>query len=262
MTAGGFDLAAPGSGETAVLVLARVGAVVLIAPVFSSRTIPMMVRTAIVLALTALLQPAARAHAGPAVAVTPATVVTELAIGFTIGAGAAILVAAAEVAGDLVSIQLGLSGEVLLDPISGAADATLGQFISLFVVTLLFVTNAHHLVLEALASSFASLPAGHAAHLGAGLSSLAAEGTTMFALGLRFAAPVVTVALIGTAALAVLARAVPQLNVLSIAFPLQIGLGLFVLAAALPFLATEVVSWRDNYQSMTAGLLGAFGAAH
>ena len=62
----------------------------------------------------------------------------------------------------------------------------------------------------------------------------------------------------GNTALAILTRAAPQLNVLSVAFPLQIGVGLFVLAMAVPFIAGTFTHWSADYDALLTGMLGAF----
>ena len=61
--------------------------------------------------------------------------------------------------------------------------------------------------------------------------------------------------MMGNATLGILARTVPQLNVLMVAFPVQIALGLFVLAATLPLMATGFTAWPDTYGELAGGLL-------
>ena len=81
-------------------------------------------------------------------------------------------------------------------------------------------------------------------------------------LGLQFAAPVVAAVMVGNVGLGIMARTVPQLNVLMVAFPLQIGIGLFVLAAALPMIATAFVGWGDQYSELTGDLLDGLANAN
>jgi flagellar biosynthetic protein FliR len=92
-----------------------------------------------------------------------------------------------------------------------------------------------------------------------GAASMASLGASLFAMGLRFAAPVIAAVLVTNAALAVLSRAAPQLNVLSVAFPIQIGVGLFVLAASLPLIATVLTNWQTGYDGMLTSVFRAFG---
>jgi flagellar biosynthetic protein FliR len=68
---------------------------------------------------------------------------------------------------------------------------------------------------------------------------------------------VIATAMIGNVALAVLTRAAPQLNVLTVAFPLQIGVGLAALVAALAFLATWMTGWSGHYESALSPLFQA-----
>ena len=103
-----------------------------------------------------------------------------------------------------------------------------------------------------------AIPAGSALDLQRGVGALISLGGTLFVLGLRFAAPIVATVMIGNAALAVLSRAAPQLNILSVAFPLQIGLGLFAIGATLPLIATYLGEWPAHYDSQLTTIFGAF----
>jgi flagellar biosynthetic protein FliR len=245
------------SADAFVLLALRIGGLVLTAPVFSSRTLPVMLRTGLIVLLSCLLAPLA-VPAGTRAVLTPATALTETLVGLALGLGAAIFVAAAELAGDMVSISTGLSGAAAMDPITNQSIPVLGQFMNLFVVTALFSIDAHHVMIGAVAESARAIPVGAPLDVEAGLARTVQLGSVLFLLGLRFAAPVVAVVLIGNIALAILSRAAPQLNVLAVAFPLQIGLGLFALATAIPMIGAFLAGWSGMYGSVVEGVLGAF----
>jgi flagellar biosynthetic protein FliR len=253
-----FDLFAPGSAPVLALFGARVSGLVLVAPVFSARLVPVAIRTALVILLTVLLQPVAMTHLTTTPALTPTTLLSETLIGFAIGIGAAIFVGAAEAAGELLAIQIGLSGAAIMDPLNQTQGPALGQFLNLYAVALLLALNAHLVMLDALAASLQHVPVGSAIDMQAGAASLVSLGSTLFALGLRFAAPVVALVLIGNVALAVLSRAAPQLNILSLAFPVQIGLGLFTFAAALPMISLWFQGWDLAYDGVLTRLFQSF----
>ena len=244
------DLFAPGVPQALVLLALRLTGLLLVAPVFSAKTIPVRVRTGFLLVLTLLLAPVAvralGARAG-LVAVTPETFAAELVVGFALGFGAAVLVGAVETAGDLMATTIGLSGATLLDPMSGGSSPALAQFSQLFAVTLLLALDGHLVMLGALAESVRALPVGGAVDLPAGLAALVASGSTLFLLGLRFAAPAIAAAMIGNTALAVLTRVAPSINVLTVAFPLQAALGLTAVTAAFAMTATWMVGWNGHY---------------
>ena len=245
------DLLAPGTAPAMVLLAVRIGGMLLVAPLFSARNVPVKVRTGLLLLLTLVLAPAAVAGAravapGGSLAtldVTPATFCSETLVGLAIGLGAALLVGAVETAGDLMSTTIGLSGATLFDPLGGQMSTVLTHFAQLFALTVLLALDGHLVMLDALGASVRAVPLGAAVDAAAGLRAMADAGGTLFVLGLRFAAPVLAATLIGNAALAVLTRAAPQLNVLSVAFPVQIVLGLTAMVATLAFVATWMTGW-------------------
>jgi flagellar biosynthesis protein FliR len=253
-----LDLFAPGVGPTLVLLALRVGGLVLIAPMFSARTIPGAIKTVLILLLTAVLAPVAYGASHGAAELTPTTFITEMLVGFAIGLGGAVLLGAAEVAGDLMATAMGLSGASLLDPLTGQSSNVLAQIAQLFAVTVLLSVGGHLVILDALAASVREVPVGTPLDVQRGLAAMLSTGGQLFILGLRFAAPVIAASLIGNVALAILTRAAPQLNVLTVAFPIQIAIGLTAMVAALVFLATYVTDWPLAFESTIARIFGAF----
>ena len=254
------DLFAPGATATLVLLACRVGGMLLVAPVYSAKTVPMQLRTGVLLLLTVLLAPAAHAavmRTGAPPEITPTNFVTEMLIGFAMGFGAAVLVGAMETAGDLASTAIGLSGASLLDPLNGASSSLLAQLGQLFAVTVLLAVNGHLVMLDAIAESARALPVGSPIAVREGLGAMLSAASTLFVLGLRFAAPVIAASMIGNVALAVLTRAAPQINVLTVAFPIQIGLGLVALVASIGFIGTFMTGWGTT---LAGGLEEVFRA--
>lgn len=245
-----WDFLSPATAEVTILSACRVGGLVLVAPMFSSKMVPMPVRTAVLLVLALVLQPAAQATALAGAAITPGTFLTETLIGFALGFGAALLVAAAELAADLMSQAIGLSGAAVMDPIGGHQTSVIGQAFALLAATLLLASGGHFIMLEAVAQSFARVPVGAALNATAGLRVLAQDGGIMFALGLQIAAPVIAAALVANVGIGILSRAVPQLNLMNIAFPVQISIGLLTLAASLPFLGLVASGWGEQVRGM------------
>jgi flagellar biosynthesis protein FliR len=255
-----MDLFSPGTAAGVVLFSARVGGLLLIAPMFASRHIPMMVKTGLLVVLTWVLAPVAMQSVQATPVLTPAAILSETMIGFAIGFGAAIFIAAAEAMGDLLGLQMGLSGAAALDPISFASVPVLGTLANLFALTLILALDGHLLMLDALAASTRILPLGGSIDVEAGAAAMVGLGTTLFALGFRFAAPVIATVILGNLALGLLSRAAPQLQVIAVAFPLQIGIGLLTLSATVPLVATYFLNWGDAYESVLMHLFGAFQA--
>jgi len=80
----------------------------------------------------------------------------------------------------------------------------------------------------------------------------------MFSLAFRIAAPVTCALLLTDVVMAVLARAVPQMNVFIVGFPLKIASGLLVLAITIPVFAGLLRgSFHELEQSIALVLRGA-----
>ncbi len=250
------------TAQVMIFLSTRLTGLFLIAPLFSSRAVPMKVRAALLLLLTFLLLPTATASLEGGQPGTPGGLVGKLAseavLGIALGLGAALFVAAAESAGDAMAVQMGLSGANVLDPSSGTQLPVIGQFLGLFALALILAVGGHLVILEALAASLRAFPPGQALSLEAGVLASVKMLGTQFVLGLRFAAPVVAAMMIGNAALGVMAKTVPQLNVLMMAFPLHIGIGLVTLGLCLPFIATFFGDWPAHYIDVVDRALESF----
>lgn len=253
-----MDLFEPDTAPVLALVGLRLTGLVLIAPMYSSRNVPMMLKAAVTVVLTVLLVPAALGSAAEQPRLSPSHGISEIAIGFAIGLGAAIIVGAAEAMGDLLAVQIGLSGASALDPLTSHSVPVLGTFANLFAVALLLSLDAHLIMIEALGESLALLPVGAPLDVGAGMAAMVAWGGTLFLLGTRFAAPVIATVLLANVALAVLGRAAPQLNVLAVAFPIQIGVGLLVFSASIPLIGAFFTGWSGFYEGLLAQAFQAF----
>jgi len=250
-----WDIFTPTGAAAAALLLMRLTGLVWIAPVFSGEAVPAQVKAALIVLLLFLLWPVGSVSHVPDAAFTVPAAMREALIGLTLGLGAAIFVGAAEAAGDMLAVLMALSGANVVDPMSKTQVPILGQLLGLTVLSLIVATGGHLVVLGALRDSLTLIPIGGEIRLQEGTLAVVELGGTIFMLGLKFAAPVMGAMMMGHATLGILARTVPQLNVLMVAFPLQIGIGLFVLAATLPLLGTQFSAWPAAYRDLASDLL-------
>lgn len=242
------DFFAPGVATATVLTALRVGGLLLVAPAWSAKSVPMRLRTAMLVVFAVLLLPAALESADRAhLAITPATFLGETAVGFMLGFAAALVIAGAEFAGELATNTIGLSGAAIFDPINNTQGAMLGSFMQLMTITLLLIAGGHVLMIQAIAKSFTVLPLGAPLALDRGFLPLVKAGAQIFASGLQFAAPVIAAVLLTNIALAVLGRAAPQLQIMSLAFPLQIGIGLVTFAGSLGLIVQALGGWTTQF---------------
>ncbi len=213
------------------LVLARATGFVVTAPFLGHRRIPGVLKAGLAAAIAVALAP----RAGVAAAPMPLAFAfpLELAIGLALGAILALGLAAFEMVGRLVSLQLGFSLGAVFGPGDGEAGTVLDPLFAVLAGLLFFALDLHLGMVAVLARSLETLPlaGGWPADL-----PMLVVGTTTLALDLavRIAMPMALALLLVELAVALVARAIPQVNVFFLGLPLKILAGLAILAAALP----------------------------
>ena len=216
------------------LVLMRCTGFVVAAPLLGHRAIPSPVKAGLigVLAITLARSAATAPGAMPVLLAAPIELAIGLSLGFIISLG----FQAVELGGRLLSLQMGLSLGAVFNPTSHDGSTSFDPFFSIFAGILFLSLNLHLAMIQALASSFTTLPMGGG--WPADLWLLAARMTALsLELGTRIAMPLALVLLLAELAVALVARAIPQINVFFLGLPLKIMLGLVVAATALPNLA-------------------------
>ena len=129
---------------------------------------------------------------------------------------------------------------------TGETARPLGSLLEMLFILLFLGANGHHLFLLIISKSYAAFPAGTVPTVGVLTSGVITASSAMLVAGLRLAAPMLAAFLVLMVALALLARLVPEMNILFISMPVRIGLGLLMAGTFLPFIngyVTELANW-------------------
>ena len=169
----------------------------------------------------------------------------EVLIGVAIGLTAAVIVQGVAYAGEVVAMQMGLALGPALSPMPDLEVSGVGQIKGLLALLIYLAVGGHLMLLRGLAESLRSVPPGAPVGLDSGSGCILLFGS-LFSTAIRTAAPVMVALLLTNAALAILNRAVPQMNAMMVLVPLSIGVGLIMLGAALPFLANDIGGWMHR----------------
>ena len=226
----------------------RIAGFVMAAPVMGTRALPMRVRVILILAITSVLAPvvAPVAPIEPLSATGLLTIFQQVVVGATIGMVLRLTFLVFEFAGQFVAQQTGLGFAAMVDPTSGSQVPVLAHLYVILASLIFFVSDAHLVLLKLLGESFILLPIGPI-----GLSSVGADiivdwSGTLFATALLLSLPVVIALLAINLAFGVMTRAAPQLNIITIGFPVTILAGIMIVALTLDDLRTTSLALFDG----------------
>jgi flagellar biosynthetic protein FliR len=221
---------------------ARIGACLMVAPLFGARFVPARTRVLLAVALTALVVPML-----PAPTIAPfsgqgfVVVAQQLLIGVALGFALQVVFDALGLAGQLLANSMGLSFAFNVDPLRGSSTAALGQ-LYIILATLTFLALGGHLaLLELLVASLNTLPVGTEGLGAEGLWSMVQWGGTLFSGAIMIALPGVTALLIVNLAFGVVSRAAPSLNLFAVGFPISLVVGLAIVLAGMGPLQEGIV---------------------
>lgn len=244
---------------TFLLVFARVGTAISLMPGFGSQQVPMDMRLAFALALTLVLTPMLKEFlpAEPAeVSVLFMLLTSEILIGVFLGMVPRIFMGALQTAGTVLSMVAGMANMFIQDPIAEQQSSLFTTFLGLMALTIVFVTNTHHLMLAGLADSYALFPPVGGPPIGDMTDSMAHMVSESFAMGVQLSTPLIVSGFAYYLGLGILGRLMPQLPVFFFGMPIQIALQLYLLMVAL---TSMMMVFMNYYQAGLIGLAPSFG---
>lgn len=237
----------------------RIGACLMVAPVFGSSYVPARLRIVLAAAVTLLVSPLLPPPSDtPLLSATGiAVTVQQLIIGVALGFVLQLVFDALALAGQLLANGMGLGFAFNLDPLRGVSTPALGQ---LYVVlgTLIFLALDGHLaIIQLVVDSFRGLPVGPEGLQLAEIRAVADWGTQLFAGALRIALPGVTAMLVVNLAFGVISRAAPALNLFAVGLPVTLIFGIAVVLFGLPMIQVGFLDILADCMQFLRMLVGA-----
>jgi flagellar biosynthetic protein FliR len=237
-----------------LLVLARTGSMIMLLPALGQGGIPAQVRLVLALAITVAMAPTVQ---GAYPAAAPTTILQlglliaqEVTCGILVGGMSQLIMSSLQTAGYLIATQTGLAYAQTIDPTQHEQGAVIGNFFSLLGAVLIFSTDLHHLAIGAIAGSYKMLPPGAALPTGDMAELTIRIVSASFVLGFQLAAPFLVFGFALYAALGILARLMPQLQVFFVAMPINIMFGFVLLALLLGSMMTLFLNFYASQMAV------------
>ena len=231
-----------------VMVLTRISAFFMVLPVFGWKSIPVRIKVALTVLIAvffSVITPLAIQPKGISVLEAILLIANEAVYGLALGLIVTFVFTAVKFSGRVVERQMGLAMAEILDPLTGERSQPLGSLLEMIFIILFLSANGHHFFLLIISRSCETFPAGSMPTMPVLAGGIIKAGSTMLLLGLRLAAPMLAAFLVLMVVLAVLARMVPEMNILFISLPLRVGLGLLMTAIFLPLINSFVGEFAD-----------------
>ena len=219
-----------------LLVLLRVSTLLILMPVLGHRLVPRQVKAGLIALIAFLIYPVV-SQSLPTMPASPLALmliaIQEMLLAAMLAMLAQLIFAAAQFAGQVMGYQMGLAIANVFDPATSAQISVVAQFSQLLAMLVWLSVGAHNTFLFALTDSFHLVPVGQPLNL-SNLTALTDMAAGMFELALRLVAPMLLLLFFLYIALGLLSRAVPQIQVFFVSFPLTVGIGFLAFALALP----------------------------
>jgi len=246
--------------QTFFLIFLRIGAMMMAIPLFDSKSLPVLVKSGLALAVCVLLFPLVKS-APQAVLHDPVVfglrIVGEIAIGVIIGLAVKLVFIGIQMAGQIAGFQMGFAIANIMDPATSDQIPILSQFNNLLAVLIFFAINAHYWFIKAMVESYQVIPIFEFSFSGLIVEQLVALTAGMFIIAIKIGAPVIAVMLLTNVTFGLLARTVPQMHIFIVAMPVKIIVGLLFLGFSLPFVVEVLkIIFNDLGESIFVLLRG------
>jgi flagellar biosynthesis protein FliR len=223
---------------TFFLVLARVSPLFILAPLFSSKSLPARAKGIVAVALSLGLMNVVK-H-GP-IDLDPLAygglILKEVVVGLAFAYALGAMFAALQAAGTLLDTLIGFSFGAIVDPVTGTQSAVIQQMYSLFGVAIFIAIGGDSWVIKGLGRTYDSVPLLAAPAIGSMVQGAQVAFSGIFISAFMIGAPVIIALIIVDAAFGIVSKVVPQMNIFAVGFPAKMIIGLTLLGATLPFVS-------------------------
>ncbi|OGQ99808.1 MAG: flagellar biosynthetic protein FliR [Deltaproteobacteria bacterium RIFOXYD12_FULL_55_16] len=228
-----------------VIILIRVAPLLFFMPVIGSPNIPAQVKIMLALMIALILVPVVPVdirllNGAPLGFVV--LVLSEILLGATLAVFARCVFAAAEIAGQMVGIQMGMGVAGVMDPQFGTQVSPVGMLWNLTTILIFLSINGHHMFFSTLVESFTWLKPGAATLTRATFEGVMQGASHMFVLAVKIMAPAGAALFFTHVAMGIVAKTVPQIPIMIVGLPLTLGVGLIFAGLSLAYLLPLMIA--------------------
>lgn len=247
-----------------LLVLVRITGMFFLSPIFGRRNIPNYFKAGFCFIFAIIVSnsvPVPDISRYSSLASYVFLIGKELLVGLMLGFISYLLFSSIYIAGQMIDMRIGFGMVSVFDPNTNVQIPITADFYIIFATLFMLITDSHHLLISAVAESFALLPVGEVTFGGPLVRQLVSLISDAFVIGFKIAAPITVIILITDIALGIISKSIPQLNVFILGFPVKILVGLVVLLLTIgAFRGIVNVIIRGTYEEIYKFIRQATGS--
>ena len=215
-----------------LLIFTRIGTGIMLLPGVGEAYVSPRIRLPFALIVSLLLTPLLQGSLPPvpdSPLVLTAMMAGEVIIGLFFGFIGRILLATMHTVGMVISYQSSLASATMFDVSQASQGSTIGNFLSVTAIVLLFTTNLHHLMLQGLVESYHIFTPGKMLPIDDMAQSFTRLVADVFNVAIKLASPLIAVGLLLYLGAGVLARLMPNMQVFFVLIPAQIYISFIIM---------------------------------
>jgi flagellar biosynthetic protein FliR len=246
--------------------LVRVSCLFVLLPIFGDNAVPPLVRIFLAFTVNLIVFPVAAATgAGQVVTMSVSEmglafiVLKEAMVGFLIGFTAKLFFDGLGFAFGHMGTQMGFNMASAYDHHAEANTPVVSQMIMILALLLFLGLNGHHLFIRAIVQSYHAVPLGSFVFTKKIAAYVLETSGQVFWIAVKLSAPMALVIFMINCAFGIVAKAVPQINVLIVSFTVNILAGFLVLTLTMPVFGTSVEDVFRLMMDRMAGLIHLLG---
>lgn len=219
-----------------ILIVIRLAAFFTVIPVFFPKGTPNTVKVAFTIVLAYLLIPGIQytnLSGINSLNLFAVNCINEVVTGLTLGYITNLCFDSLRFAGSLMDLQMGFSMMSMLDPNTNSNTTLIERLLYWFGLILFLLIDGHHMLIRALIESFNTVNLGKFILFQDSIKVIIKAFITFFSIGLKIAIPIVLILIVTDLTMGLVARAVPQLNVMILGLPVKIIVGMMTLSFSL-----------------------------
>ena len=218
------------------LIFLRLASMIMLMPGMGDQAVPARLRIGFALLLAFVIAPIVRdtlPPLSPTLGGMAGQVFKEVLIGLMLGTLMRVLLFTLVITGEVMSLQTTLSFAQTANPAQAQPSTSLGTFMAMLGLVLIYATNLHHLFIRAMVDSYQIFAPTRPVMMADALTLMLQTVTKCFVLALQMAAPMIVFALVFNIATGFVGRIMPNFPVFFAATPLSVLSGLSILALSL-----------------------------